>query len=97
MSAERNRKEFECLPPEQRQAYVSVEPGTYIPLEISVSHMTCHMTMHVLMYVLLIFLGCMSLVSLCSIFVPLYSIIVGGLRGEVRIMCVSNNEEALLV
>ena len=54
MSAERNRKEFECLPPKQRQAYVSVKPGTYIPLEISVSHMTYHMTMHVLMYILIV-------------------------------------------
>ena len=54
MSAKRNRKEFKCLPPEQRQAYMIVEPGTYIPLEISVSHVTCHMTMHVLMYVLIV-------------------------------------------
>ena len=33
---------------------MSVKPGTYIPLEISVSHMTYHMTMHVLMYVLIV-------------------------------------------
>ena len=47
--AQRNRKEFEGLPHEQRQAYVGVEPETYIHVEISVSHVTCHTNSHMVM------------------------------------------------
>ena len=47
--AQRNRKEFEGLPHKQRQAYIGVEPGTYIRVEISVSHVACHMTSHMVM------------------------------------------------
>lgn len=34
--AERNRKEFESLNPEQRLTYEGAQPGTYVRLEIKV-------------------------------------------------------------